>query len=113
MHAEHENMIADQLKKGETRMDDLAAQLAGVKLKLAEFESTQQSMQKTMATNSELICKIHASTAELVDVFNSWKGAMKTLEWIGRIAKPVSAIAIMIGAVWGTVTAIKSGVHIK
>ena len=53
------------------------------------------------------------STAEMLEAFRSFKGAMKVLEWIGKAAKPmgyVVGLGASIAAFW---TAMKSGVTPK
>ena len=54
-----------------------------------------------------------ANTAELVDLFNSFKGAIRVFEYIGRLAKPLGYIAgaaASFAALWA---AWKSGAHPK
>lgn len=44
--------------------------------------------------------RIENNTAELIETFNALKGAWTVLNWIGKLAKPVSAILAMGGAWW-------------
>lgn len=106
MSDEFEQQVANALSQGDTRMNSLAEEITAVKLEQAEFRHLLK--ENTDATNS-----IKADTAELVEAFHSFKGAMKVLEWIGRAAKPlgyVVGLGASIAAFW---TAMKSGVHPK
>ena len=106
MSDEFEQQVANALSQGDTRMNNLADEITAVKLEQAEFRHLLKEI--TDATNS-----IKADTAELLEAFRSFKGAMKVLEWIGKAAKPmgyVVGLGASIAAFW---TAMKSGVPPK
>ena len=106
MSDEFEQQVANALSQGDTRMNNLADEITAVKLEQAEFRHLLK--ENTDATNS-----IKADTAELLEAFRSFKGAMKVLEWIGKAAKPlgyVVGLGASIAAFW---TAMKSGVPPK
>ena len=106
MSDEFEQQVANALSQGDTRMNNLADEITAVKLEQAEFRHLLK--ENTDATNS-----IKADTAELLEAFRSFKGAMKVLEWIGKAAKPlgyVVGLGASIAAFW---TAVKSGVMPK
>ena len=106
MHEAFENDVARALDKGDRRMNSLADEIAVVKLEQAE--SRRLLKENTDATNA-----IKADTAELLEAFRSFKGAMKVLEWIGKAAKPIGyvvGLGASIAAFW---TAVKSGVTPK
>ena len=106
MSDEFEQQVANALSQGDTRMNNLADEITAVKLEQAEFRHLLK--ENTDATNS-----IKADTAELLEAFRSFKGAMKVLEWIGKAAKPlgyVVGLGASIAAFW---TALKSGVSPK
>ena len=86
MFDEFEQQVANALSQGDTRMNNLADEITVVKLEQAE--SRRLLKENTDATNA-----IKADTAELLEAFRSFKGAMKVLEWIGRAAKPIGYIA--------------------
>ena len=56
---------------------------------------------------------IKADTAELLEAFRSFKGAMKVLEWIGKAAKPLGYVAGFCASMYAFWTAVKSGVTPK
>ena len=106
MSDEFEQQVANALSQGDTRMNNLADEITAVKLEQAEFRHLLK--ENTDATNA-----IKADTAELLEAFHSFKGAMKVLEWIGKAAKPlgyVVGLGASIAAFW---TAMKSGVTPK
>lgn len=49
--------------------------------------------------NTATTKRVEANTQEIVDAFRSWQGAVKVLDFIGRLAKPLAAIGALIG-VW-------------
>ena len=106
MSDEFEQQVANALSQGDTRMNNLADEITAVKLEQAEFRHLLK--ENTDATNS-----IKADTAELLEAFRSFKGAMKVLEWIGKAAKPLGYITTFVGAIVGIWTAMKSGVTPK
>ena len=106
MHEAFENDVARALDEGDRRMNSLADEITAVKLEQAEFRRLLK--ENTDATNS-----IKADTAELLEAFHSFKGAMKVLEWIGKAAKPLGYIAGFCASMYAFWTAVKSGVTPK
>ena len=106
MSDEFEQQVANVLSQGDKRMNTLTDEITAVKLEQSEFRRLLK--ENTDATNA-----IKADTAELLEAFRSFKGAMKVLEWIGKAAKPmgyVVGLGASIAAFW---TAMKSGVPPK
>lgn len=106
MSDEFEQQVANALSQGDTRMNSLADEITAVKLEQAEYR-------RLLKENTDDTKAIKADTAELLEAFRSFKGAMKVLEWIGKAAKPlgyVVGLGASIAAFW---TAMKSGVHPK
>ena len=106
MHEAFENDVARALDKGDRRMNSLADEITVVKLEQAEYR-------RLLKENTDDTKAIKADTAELVEAFHSFKGAMKVLEWIGRAAKPMGYIAGFCASVYAFWTAVKSGVTPK
>ena len=106
MHEAFENDVARALDEGDRRMNSLADEITAVKLKQAE--SQRLLKENTDATNA-----IKADTAELLEAFRSFKGAMKVLEWIGKAAKPLGYVAGFCASMYAFWTAVKSGVTPK
>ena len=106
MHEAFENDVARALDKGDRRMNSLADESAVVKLEQAEHR-------RLLKENTDETKAIKADTAELLEAFRSFKGAMKVLEWIGKAAKPIGyvvGLGASIAAFWA---AMNSGVTPK
>ncbi len=106
MSDEFEQQVANALSQGDTRMNSLADEITAVKLEQAEYR-------RLLKENTDDTKAIKADTAELLEAFRSFKGAMKVLEWIGKAAKPIGyvvGLGASIAAFW---TAMKSGVSPK
>ena len=106
MSDEFEQQVANALSHGDKRMNSLTDEITAVKLEQAEFRHLLK--ENTDATNA-----IKADTAELLEAFRSFKGAMKVLEWIGKAAKPLGYVVGLGASVAAFWTAMKSGVPPK
>ena len=85
--------IDRRLDKGAQRMGRIEGDLALVRNRL---ERNAQMMQKMLD-----------STAEIVEFFESMRGAMRVLNWIGKLAHPVAGIIGLCAALVALWTAIK------
>ena len=103
---EFHNYVANELRAGDRRMDEIVNTVA-------QIQTEQASAKVLLAANTETIAQIKTDTAEMLEVFESWKGAMRVMEMIGSLAKPLGYIAALIAAVVGIWTAMKSGVSPK
>ena len=106
MSDEFEQQVANALSQGDTRMNNLADEITAVKLEQAEFR-------QLLKENTDDTKAIKADTAELLEAFRSFKGAMKVLEWIGKAAKPLGYVVGLGASVAAFWTAMKSGVPPK
>lgn len=86
-----QEFVEEELGRGKDRMDTMDGRITDLKDQL-------QSNEELLAANTAATNQINANTKELVEAFESWKGAMQVLEWIGRIAKPVAAIIGVVSA---------------
>lgn len=106
MNDENLQQIHNELAEGDKRMNSLTDEVTAIKLEQAQFRIE-------LAENTNATKRIEANTAELLDVFESWKGAMKVLTWIGKAAKPLGylvGLGASMAAFWA---AIKGGVTPK
>ncbi len=85
--------IDRRLDKGAQRMGRIESDVAAVRAELQD---------NTRTTN-----QLAASTADLVEFFEAMRGAFKVLNWIGKLAKPLGAIAALGAAVLAAVGAAK------
>lgn len=69
---EHLTKVDDQMSAGDERMTRIEDELAA----------------NTKATQS-----VADNTRELVELFLAMKGAFKVLHWLGKLAKPMAAVA--------------------
>ncbi len=106
MSDEFEQQVANALSQGDTRMNSLADEITAVKLEQAEYR-------RLLKENTDDTKAIKADTAELLEAFRSFKGAMKVLEWIGKAAKPIGYVVGLGASVAAFWTAMKSGVPPK
>lgn len=105
-HEDFENYVARELMAGDKRMDEIVKTVAAIQIE-------QASAKVLLAENTETIKEIKTDTADMLEVFESWKGAMRVMEMIGKLAKPLGYIAALIAAVVGIWNAMKSGVSPK
>lgn len=103
---EFNDYVAKELMAVDKRMDEIAKTVAAIQIE-------QASAKVVRAENNETIHEIKTDTADMLEVFKSWQGAMKVLDMIGSLAKPLGYIAALIAAVVGIWAAMKSGVSPK
>ena len=103
---EFNDYVAKELRAGDKRMDEIVKTIAAIQIE-------QASAKVLLAENTETIKEIKTDTADMLEVFESWKGAMRVMEMIGKLAKPLGYIAALIAAVVGIWNAMKSGVSPK
>lgn len=101
-----EQDVARALDQGDKRMNSLTDEITAVKLEQSEFR-------RLLKENTEATNAIKADTAELLEAFRSFQGAMKVLEWIGKAAKPLGYIVGVCASITAFWTAMKSGVAPK
>ncbi len=80
---------------------------------MQQMSDRMDKLESGLVENTESTRRVEGNTSELIDFFNSVKGAFKVLSWIGKVAAPVSAIVGLCLAIWGVVQALKTGVTPK
>ncbi|HQT19634.1 MAG TPA: hypothetical protein PLN67_19840 [Acidovorax defluvii] len=103
---EFNDYVARELRAGDKRMDEIVKTVSAIQIE-------QASAKVLLAENTETIKEIKTDTADMLEVFESWKGAMRVMEMIGKLAKPMGYIVGLgasVGAFWA---AMKSGVSPK
>jgi hypothetical protein len=68
-----------------------------------------KAMHTELQANTAATLQVQADTAELVSLLNSFKGAFKVFDLVGKAAKPLSYIAMAVSALWGLFTVVKGG----
>lgn len=87
-------------------MNSLTDEITAVKLEQAQFRVL-------LKENTDATKEIKADTAELLEVFGSFKAAFKVLEWIGKAAKPLGYVVGLVASIAAFWAALKSGVTPK
>ena len=103
---EFNNYVAKELRAGDRRMDEIVKTVAAIQME-------QASAKVLLAENAETIKEIKTDTADMLEVFESWKGAMRVMEMIGKLAKPLGYIVGLGASIAAFWAAIKSGVSPK
>ncbi len=98
--------MAAELRTADLRMDELVG-------KVNAIEKDHAAARAMLKENTEAINAIKSDTADMLATFESWRGAMRVLEAIGRLAKPVSYIVGLVASIAAFYTAVKSGVGTK
>lgn len=55
-------------------------------------------LERKLAENTAATKRVEDNTREVVDILQSWKGAMKVIEFLGKLAKPVGVLTTMVAA---------------
>lgn len=92
------------------RNDEAVAVLAE---RITAMEADQAHMKTVLTRNTEIASSVKSDTQEMLATFKAWQGAMQTLEFVGRMSKPVTVIAGMVAAISAAVVAIKAGIGWK
>ena len=103
---EFNDYVAQELRAVDKRTDEIVKTVAAIQIE-------QARVKVLWAENAASIQEIKTDTTEMLTVFKSWQGAMKVMDMIGSLAKPLGYIAALIAAVVGIWTAMKSGVGPK
>lgn len=80
---------------------------------MQQMWSRMDKLETGLGENTESTKRIEGNTGELIDILNSFKSAFKVLTWIGKIAKPVTAIIGLCLGIWAGILALKTGVSPK
>lgn len=98
------------------RVDDRDEWRKHVDKCLGDGAETMRQLRADVAENTRQTHATHlqaqatnANTSEVVDLLNSFKGAFKVLESLGKLARPLGFIAAAVAAFVGLWAAIKGG----
>lgn len=67
--------------------------------KLREQETRMDTLESSLHANTTATARVEANTAGIVEMMNSWDGAMKTIASIGKFLKPLTYIVSFCTAV--------------
>lgn len=103
---EFNDYVAKELRAGDKRMDEIVKTIAAIQIE-------QASAKVMLAENTETIKEIKTDTADMLEVFESWKGAMRVMGMIGKLAKPLGYIVGLGASIAAFWAALKAGVNPK
>jgi len=75
--------------------------------RVVQLEVDVAEMRKSTDSNTESIGHIRRNTQDIVDTFQALAGGFKVLQGLGKLAKPLAAIAAFVAATIGAYTAWK------
>lgn len=78
--------------------------------RVGHLESQFETLSGQLADNTATTRRVESNTADLIELFQSFRGAFKVFEYIGKLAKPLGAIVALLAAIAGLWTALKTGV---
>lgn len=84
-------------------------ELGAVRERLDRDKKRLDRLEDALTENTRLTQKVVTQTAELIAFFDAMKGAFKVLNWLGKLAKPMAAIAALGVALAGLWASAKGG----
>ncbi len=90
-------------------VETMPGELRAIHTRLDTGDERMTRIEQDLAANTEATKKTAESIAELVEVFGALKGGFKVFEYLGKLAKPMSAIIALGAAVLGLIAAWKGG----
>ncbi|WP_114969932.1 hypothetical protein [Rhodoferax ferrireducens] len=94
----------------EAHHKDNLKRFAAIESRLEDGDSAMQQLRADLQENTAATIRIDSSTSDMVEFFQSMKGAFKVLNWIGALARPIGAIVLLCTSLWGAWTLWKTGV---
>ena len=89
--------------------DSIERRFVEVDRRFGEGSETMKALADGLADNTAATMRTEANTAELVSVFQSFKGAFQVFNMIGAAAKPLGYIVMCASAIWGAIIVFKTG----
>ena len=105
MNDQWQEAIEQRLDEAAMHRRSLSIQMDAAVRRAEEQAESIDSIRGGLEENTKATKEIYKNTAEMLDLFQSWKGAMKVLEVLGKAAKPLAAILglfVALAAWWGT-----------
>ena len=82
---------------------------ADVDRRLHDGAETMRGLRADIAANTAVTQSVQTDTQDLVALMESFKGAFRVLEMLGKLAKPLGYIVALVGGVLGMVAIVKGG----
>lgn len=81
-----------------------------MKAQLLAGTERMDKIEADLKTNNEATKRIEANTTEMLTFFNSVQGAFRVLDMLGKLAKPLAYILMVVGSLVGLWFTFKNGV---
>ncbi|RYF80353.1 MAG: hypothetical protein EOO29_14185 [Comamonadaceae bacterium] len=104
-----EDDVPSNLAELRTHVSELRAQSRETSRRVGHLEGNVDALRQDVAENTTATRNVERNTADLIEIFLSWKGAFKVLDQMGKLAKPLGAIFVLGAAMIGFWQAIKTG----
>lgn len=65
---------------------------------LGRVQTGLANLEEATEKNTQAIERMSSETSELLEMFKSFKGAFRVLEYVGKLAKPIAAILGLLAA---------------
>jgi len=108
-HDEPTGAIAATDYSGPERRKEYLQWRREVDRRLDKGAETMRELRKEIAANTKVTESVQTDTSELVALLQSFKGAFKVLEILGKLTKPLGYIVALVGGVLGLVAIVKGG----
>lgn len=95
--------------QGPDRRHEMRVWRAAVDQRLDDGSATMKALRTELEKNTESTERIEADTSELVSLLQSFKGAFKVLDMVGKAAKPLSMVVSLCMGLWGLISIVKGG----
>lgn len=95
--------------QGPERRQDHIEWRSAVDQRLDAGAQKMRDLRTELAENTLVTQRVEVNTAELVELLGSFKGAMRVLTLLGKLARPLSYIILLGTALAGAWAAYKSG----
>lgn len=82
---------------------------ADVDRRLNDGAETMRGLRADIAANTAVTQSVQTNTQDLVTLMESFKGAFRVLEMLGKLAKPLGYIVALVGGVLALLAVVKGG----
>lgn len=81
--------------------------------RIARLEADSKLFASQLAENTADTKEVKQNTTQIISLMQSWEGAIKVLESVGRFFRPIGYVAIFVSACAAAWASIKSGISPK
>lgn len=99
--------INERLQMLGASMDEVRGSLRAGDERMTRIEDNASTLREELASNTQATKQVADNTRELVDLFESFKGAFRVLNWLGKLAKPMAYIVGLGASLVGLWTAMR------